>query len=107
MYREIDHPNLYMMVDSIAMGKAGESLEDWFGAFKSSIIHMHFLDGAPESHKIWGDGETSLEKEIETMNRYGYTGYLVQEVADERYFSDPLRADVKNMRILRRFVEDR
>ncbi len=107
MYKELDNPNLYMMVDSIATGRAGESLEDWFTAFGGRLIHMHFLDGDPYEHNVWGDGNTPLEKQIETMNRFGYTGYLVQEVADDKYFSDPYRADVKNMRVLSRFIEDR
>ena len=32
MYRQIGHPNLKMMVDNIATGAAGETLEDWFNA---------------------------------------------------------------------------
>ena len=107
MFTELKNPNLYMMVDSIATGRAGESLEQWFEAFGDSLIHMHFLDGDPYDHNVWGDGNTPPQSQIETMNRYGYTGYLVQEVADDKYFSDPYRADVKNMRVLSRFIEDR
>lgn len=40
------------------------------------------------------------------MNDHHYTGYLVQEVADEHYFSDPYAADRRNLRVLERFVED-
>jgi len=40
------------------------------------------------------------------MNQYRYTGYLVQEVADEHYFTDPFAADVKNLRVLERFLAD-
>lgn len=107
MYDEINHPNLKMMVDSIATGAAGESLEQWFDTFGKDLIHMHFLDGDPYLHNVWGDGNTSLEKQLETMNQYGFTGYLVQEVADEKYFSDPFKADIKNMRVLERFIEDK
>lgn len=106
MYEEINHPNLKMMVDSIATGAAGESLEDWFEAFGDDLIHMHFLDGDPYLHNIWGDGNTPLEKQIATMNRYGFSGYLVQEVADEKYFNNPYHADIKNMRVLERFIEE-
>ena len=106
MYREVDHPSLKMMVDNIATGAAGESLEDWFRAFGSDLIHMHFLDGDPWLHNIWGDGNTSLSQQIQIMNQWNYTGYLVQEVADEHYFSDPFEADRKNIRVLERFLED-
>lgn len=106
MYDKVGNSNLYMMVDSIAIGRAGESLKEWLEVFGKRLIHMHFLDGEPYDHNIWGDGNTPLEKQIEILNVYGYDGFLVQEVADEKYFSDPMRADVKNMRVLRRFVED-
>ncbi len=106
MYREVDHPSLKMMVDNIATGAAGERLEDWFHAFGGDLIHMHFLDGDPWLHNIWGDGNTALARQIQTMNDHNFTGYLVQEVADEHYFSDPYAADVKNFRVLERFIED-
>lgn len=104
MFREVGHPQLKMMVDNIATGAAGESLDEWFDAFGPDLIHMHFLDGDPWLHNIWGDGNTSLSRQIETLERRGFTGYLVQEVADEHYFSDPYAADERNLRVLRRFI---
>jgi len=106
MYREINHPNLKMMADNIATGAAGEALSDWFEAFGEDLIHMHFLDGDPWLHNIWGDGNTALEEQIQMMSDHHYTGYLVQEVADEHYFTDPYAADIKNYRVLKRFLED-
>ncbi|NCB62980.1 MAG: sugar phosphate isomerase/epimerase [Clostridia bacterium] len=106
MYREIAHPSLKMMVDSIATGAAGETLEDWFDAFGPELVHMHFLDGDPWLHNIWGDGNTALERQLQTINDRGYTGYLVQEVADEHYFADPYAADQKNLRVLERFLTE-
>ena len=106
MYREIAHPSLKMMVDSIATGAAGEKLEDWFQAFGSDLIHMHFLDGDPWLHNVWGDGNTALARQIQIMNDHDFTGYLVQEVADEHYFTDPYAADRRNFRVLERFIED-
>lgn len=106
MFDMVNHPNLKMMVDSIATGAAGESLDDWFDVFGENLIHMHFLDGDPYLHNVWGDGNTPLEKQLQTLNERGFTGYLVQEIADEKYFSDPYLADIKNMRVLERFIEE-
>ena len=47
-----------------------------------------------------------LEAQLETMNHRGFTGYLVQEIADEKYFDNPFDADVRNMRVLERFIEE-
>lgn len=105
MFEEVNHPNLKMMVDSIATGASGETLDDWFDAFGENLIHMHFLDGDPYLHNVWGDGNTPLERQLETMNQRGFTGYLVQEIADEKYFNDPFSADLRNMRVLERFIE--
>ena len=106
MYRQIGHPNLKMMVDNIATGAAGETLEDWFDAFGDDLIHMHFLDGDPWLHNVWGDGNTSLSRQLQIMQAHHFTGYLVQEVADEHYFTDPFSADRRNFRVLERFLED-
>ena len=106
MFDEVNHPNLKMMVDTIATGAAGETLEMWFETFGENLVHMHFLDGDPYVHNIWGDGNTPLEAQLEVINRYRFSGYLVQEIADEKYFNDPFSADVKNMRMLERFIEE-
>ena len=103
-YEEMNHPNLKVMIDTIATGAAGESLDDWFKTFGKSVVHMHFLDGNPYVHNIWGEGNTSLQRQLDTLTKYNYDGYLVQEVADEKYFTDPYAADVKNFRVLHRFV---
>ena len=95
-----------VMVDNIATGAAGETLEDWFDAFGDDLIHMHFLDGDPWLHNVWGDGNTSLSRQLQIMQAHHFTGYLVQEVADEHYFTDPFSADRRNFRVLERFLED-
>lgn len=106
MYLEVGHPSLKLMVDTIASGAAGESLDDWFNAFGRDLVHLHFLDGDPYVHNIWGDGNYPLEEMLKTLQARGYDGYLVQEVADEKYFDDPAAADLANMQVLERFLSD-
>lgn len=106
MLDEVSHPNLKITVDTIATGAAGESLSLWFQTFGRDLIHMHFLDGDPYVHNAWGDGNTPLESQLKEINDWNYEGYLVQEIADDRYLADPFSADVKNMRTLERFIED-
>jgi protein FrlC len=106
MLDEVSHPNLKITVDTIATGAAGESLSLWFQTFGKDLIHMHFLDGDPYVHNAWGDGNTPLESQLKEINNWNYEGYLVQEIADDRYLADPFSADVKNMRTLERFIKD-
>ncbi|WP_297233059.1 sugar phosphate isomerase/epimerase family protein [uncultured Flavonifractor sp.] len=105
MVEEVAHPALHVMVDTIAAGAAGERLEQWFDAFGDRLIHMHFLDGDPYVHNIWGVGNEPLEDLLLCLKDHQYQGYLVQEVADERYFFDPAAADEKNYQVLSRFFE--
>ena len=60
LVKDIAHPAMNVMVDTIASGASGETLEEWFSAFGEKLIHMHFLDGDPYVHNIWGDGKYPL-----------------------------------------------
>ena len=42
MLDEVNHPNLKAMIDTTAMGVAGESIDQWFEFLGEDIIHMHF-----------------------------------------------------------------
>ena len=88
MYREIAHPSLKMMVDSIATGAAGEQAgglvpglpppRDRSSSLKMMVAFVYatgaagraggrsgrsdphaFLDGGPWLHNVWGDGSTA------------------------------------------------
>ena len=79
MVEEVAHPALKVMVDTIATGAAGETLEQWFQAFGTDLIHMHFLDGDPYVHNIWGNGNYPLEEMLQCLSNHQYQGYLVQD----------------------------
>lgn len=65
-----------------------------------------FLTATP-SYTIYGATATyPLEQMLRCLQANAYTGYLVQEVADERYFADPVAADLQNYRVLSRFFSD-
>ncbi|MBY0099222.1 sugar phosphate isomerase/epimerase family protein [Mesobacillus maritimus] len=104
MFDEINHPNLKVLIDTTAMGVAGETLQDWFDLFGKDIIHTHFVDGDPYGHLVWGDGKHNLEQFLITLQKNGYTGYLGQEITDSRYFKDPVAHDIRNMKQFERFM---
>jgi protein FrlC len=97
MVAEVGHPALRVTVDTTAMGVAGETLQQWFDAFGAAIVHMHFVDGTPYGHLVWGDGDRPMAEFVQCLLRNGYRGFLGQELTDERYCSDPAAADAQNM----------
>jgi len=104
MHDEVNHPNLKVMIDTTAMGVAGETIDEWFDTFGDEIIHMHFIDGNPYGHLIWGDGNHPLGEWIDTVVRRGYKGYFGQEITDFDYFEDPASHDKRNMEAYRPYL---
>ncbi|RDU24048.1 sugar phosphate isomerase/epimerase family protein [Anaerosacchariphilus polymeriproducens] len=105
MYDEINHKNFKIMIDTTAMGVAGETIDQWFDVFGDEIVHMHFIDGNPYGHLIWGDGNHNLEAWLKTLAEKGYKGYLGQEITDFEYYNDPASHDVRNMMAYQKFFD--
>ncbi|MGZ7443129.1 sugar phosphate isomerase/epimerase family protein [Paenibacillus sp. TH7-28] len=104
MLDEIASPAFRLMVDTTAMGIAGETLEQWFDALGESIVHLHFIDGTPYGHLAWGDGTFPLESMIKTLNNYGYQGLLGQEITDFHYYERPDETDRRIMEALEKYI---
>lgn len=104
MLDEIDSPNIKPMADLCAVSVAGETLEDWFRVFGKDLRHIHFVDGSPYGHLVWGDGTHHLGREIAVLNQYGYEGWLGQEITDGKYYADPAAADFRNMKNFERYI---
>lgn len=101
---DVDHPNVKAGLDTIAMGVAGETPEEWFSALGKDIVHTHFVDGRPYGHLVWGDGLFPLERYLEVLNQYDYQGLISQEITDFRYFDDPAAADARNYQAFRPYI---
>lgn len=63
---------------------------------------MHFTDARPGeiSHVVWGEGNLPLTSLLETMEKYDYRGYLVQEFGGFGYLNEPVKYDRKNLAAL-------
>lgn len=107
LFTAVDSPALYLMIDLGATGYSREKSQQWFDTFGEKLIHCHFQDGdvtrPSAGHYAWGDGEFKLEEEIECLARNDFSGYLTQEICGSR---DPRKDDIRNMRVLSRFLED-
>ena len=103
MFNQINHPALKIMIDTTAMGVAGETLEEWFTAFEGNIVNTHFIDGNPYGHLAWGDGTQPLQQWLEVLNKNNYNGLLGLEITARQYYRDPAAADLQNMKALSQF----
>lgn len=101
---DVNHPNVKAGMDTIAMGVAGETPEQWFKTLGKDIVHTHFVDGRPYGHLVWGDGLFPLESYLDVLNKYHYEGLISQEITDFRYFEDPAGADARNFRAFEPFI---
>ena len=93
------------MIDTVAVGVAGETPEQWFETFGEDIIHCHFVDGIPSGHMVWGDGEYPLESILRSFEKYSYKGFFTMELG-AGYLDDPFSAETRNMQSLSRFFVD-
>lgn len=100
LFDMVDHPNFKAMIDTCAMGVAGETLQQWFDVFGSeNIIHTHFQDGTPYYHMIWGEGKHNLGQFLKVLYDNNYQGLISQELTMTQYFQDPFAYDKRNVAV--------
>ncbi|WP_173923321.1 sugar phosphate isomerase/epimerase [Agromyces sp. Marseille-P2726] len=93
MLDEIAAPTLGAALDTVAMATAGETVDDYFAALGGRIRHVHLIDGRPNGHLAWGDGELPLGRYLDALGRHRYDGCLTFELfGDGSYAFDPRRA---------------
>ncbi len=105
LYDMVGHPALKIMIDTVAVGVAGETPEKWFETFGDDIVHCHFIDGNPSGHLVWGDGAYPLADILNCFQKYSYQGIFTMELG-RRYLDNPFMADERNVKTLRRFLDD-
>ena len=108
LWREINHPNIKLMCDTVAVWNAGETLEEWFEATDGDICHMHFIDHVPGqvTHYAWGDGKVPLTDLMKRLKQWDYKGYLTQEYSPGFYGNDPTAASLRGWRMLEPYCKD-
>ena len=92
----VNHDNLKICLDFGAMAKAKENVNDYFEAFGTRVIHCHFVDGNPTGHMAWGDGTRCMSQDLNTLEKYNYTGLLSFEIVNRVYYRKPFEADKKS-----------
>ena len=106
MLDTFDSPNLKCALDTVPISYEGKTLDEYFQHFKEQISHIHLIDGKPDGHLSWGDGEQPLDQHLATLDRYGYEGAITIEIADQQYWNDPEKALAQSLAAIRQYVEE-
>ena len=89
MVDEVNSPALKVMLDTSPMYNHGETIEDYFAAFGEDMRHIHFIDGDPAGHLVWGEGIFPLQDYLAQLTARQYTGALTLELTASKYYTDP------------------
>lgn len=105
MLAEVASPQLKGMIDTIPLALAEEELADYFRELQEDLVHIHFIDGAPEGHLAWGDGILPAQRYLQTLAECGYKGALTLEFTSFRYLDEPDLAIEKTLETLKPFLD--
>lgn len=88
---DVADPRVQVVLDTVAMAAAGDTVDDYFAAFPGRVGHVQFVDGKPTGHLAWGDGELPLDGYVSDLLRHGYGGKVGFEVfGPPAYREDPV-----------------
>lgn len=102
---DVDREALKVCLDTGAMARAKDTIDDYFNIFGDKVIHSHFVDVDIDkeiTHLAWGDGKRNIKEDVDAFARHGYQGILSVECVNGKYFENPKEADKKSMEIYNR-----
>jgi sugar phosphate isomerase/epimerase len=97
MAREVDHPNLKIILDVKAMSSEGRDLPGIIHSAKGMVGHVHANDA---NRRGPGFGDTDFFPVAKALREIGYDGYVSVEVFD--YSPDPQTIASKSIEYLRK-----
>ena len=106
MIKEVDSNALQCCVDVVAMAVVKDELRSFFDLLPGRIHHIHFADGNPSGHYVWGDGNLPMLDYIHTLESNNYSEYLTLEINDAIYWNDPHDSIERTARYLRRYLPE-
>lgn len=106
LLQEVHDPNLVCCIDVVAMAVVGDAMQSFFDSLAGQVNHIHFADGNPSGHYVWGDGNLPMMEYIQTLEQNQYTGHLTLEINDSIYWMDPHRSIARTAEYLRRYLPE-
>ncbi len=93
MLDEIGADTMDVVLDTVAMATAGDTVAGYIELFGSRLGHVQLVDGTPGGHLVWGDGSLPLGRFVDELAAAGYTGKLTFEpFGTGTYALDPVKA---------------
>lgn len=80
MMKQIDTGNFSVVLDTVAMAVAGNTVAEYFEAFPGKVAHVHLVDGTPAGHLAWGDGNLPMADYVAELEKHGYQGGITFEM---------------------------
>lgn len=98
MLDEIGADNFDVVLDTVAMASAGDTVADYFRLFGPRVAHVQLVDGNPAGHLVWGDGNLPLGRYVSDLAEAGYAGKITFEpFGNGSYALDPIAAWKRNL----------
>jgi protein FrlC len=90
MVDDIGEDNVGVVLDTVAMACAGDTVRDYVDAFGPRLRHVQLVDGNPAGHLVWGEGSLPLGDHLLELGALGYQGTITFEpFGDGSYSLDP------------------
>jgi protein FrlC len=90
MVEDVGHPDLGVVIDTVALAVAGDAISDYGKAFGEKLRHVHLIDGSPAGHLAWGDGHQDLTAILREFGQLDYLNSFSFELfGDGSYSLDP------------------
>lgn len=106
LWAELPGDSVDLVLDTVAMAAAGDTVEDYIRRFGDRLAHVHLVDGRPAGHLAWGDGELPLGEILQALIRAGYRGTLAFEpLGDAQYAIDPRSVWRRNLTALTPYLD--
>ena len=102
----VDVPTVDIVLDTVAMATAGDSVADYLRLFGPRLAHVHVVDGTPAGHLVWGDGNLPLGSYLDELAEAGYRGKLSFEpFGDGSYALNPVAAWTRCLRAIAPYLD--
>jgi protein FrlC len=106
MLDEIGAENFDVVLDTVGMAAAGDTVADYLRLFGGRIAHLQLVDGTPAGHLVWGDGTLPLGDYLQALADAGYAGKITFEpFGNGAYALDPIAAWKRNLAAIEPYLD--